>query len=179
MKMFPQTISDKVQENFMRIALAQMSMEPDMEANFQKSLSFIREASKQCVDLICFPEVQLCPFFAQYENSDASRYVIDEDSKYIFEMRSFCKEKRIYACPNFYIEENGKRYDMSLLIDDSGCIILKVSVQRLFTGRNLSLFLPQIQQQNRLSFFSGKYVCRHSRTALISQCATEWGRKIR
>ena len=125
MKMFPQTISDKEQENFMRIALAQMSMEPDMEANFQKSLSFIREASKQCVDLICFPEVQLSPFFAQYENSDASRYVIDEDSKYIFEMRSFCKEKRIYACPNFYIEENGKRYDMSLLIDDSGCIIGK------------------------------------------------------
>ena len=80
----------------MRIALAQMSMEPDMEANFQKSLSFIREASKQCVDLICFPEVQLSPFFAQYENSDASRYVIDEDSKYIF-VRIFTSKRTANA----------------------------------------------------------------------------------
>ena len=60
----------------MRIALAQMSMEPDMEANFQKSLSFIREASKQSVDLICFPEVQLSPFFAQYDLSAAQFKVL-------------------------------------------------------------------------------------------------------
>ena len=109
----------------MRIGLAQMSMDPDTDVNFQKSLSFIREASKQGVDLICFPEVQLSPFFAQYEKSDASRYVIDEDSRYLSEMRLLCKEKRIFACPNLYIEENGKRYDMSFLIDDSGSIIGK------------------------------------------------------
>lgn len=109
----------------MRIGLAQMSMSPDMEVNFQKSLAFIHEASNQGVDLICFPEVQLSPFFAQYEDSDASRYVMNEDSKYLTGMQALCKDKRIYACPNFYMEENGKRYDMSLLIDDSGCIIGK------------------------------------------------------
>ena len=109
----------------MRIGLAQMSMDQNMEANFQKSLSFIREASEQGVDLICFPEVQLSPFFAQYEKSDASRYVIAEDSRYLSEMRSLCKEKKIFACPNYYIEENGNRYDMSFLIDDSGYIIGK------------------------------------------------------
>ena len=107
----------------MRIGLAQMSMESDIEANFQKSLAFIRDAAKQGVDIICFPEVQLSPFFAQYEKMDVSRYVIEENSRYISEMKSLCKEKGIYACPNFYIEENGKRYDMSLLIDDKGCII--------------------------------------------------------
>ena len=48
----------------MRIGLAQMSMESDIEANFQKSLAFIRDAAKQGVDIICFPEVQLSPFFA-------------------------------------------------------------------------------------------------------------------
>ena len=107
----------------MRIGLAQMSMESDIEANFQKSLAFMSDAAKQGVDIICFPEVQLSPFFAQYEKIDVSRYVIVKNSRYISEMKSLCKETGIYACPNFYIEENGKRYDMSLLIDDNGSII--------------------------------------------------------
>ena len=107
----------------MRIGIAQMSMESDIEANFQKSLAFMRDASRQGVDIICFPEVQLSPFFAQYEKIDVSRYVIVKNSRYISEMKSLCKETGIYACPNFYIEENGKRYDMSLLIDDNGSII--------------------------------------------------------
>jgi Predicted amidohydrolase len=98
-------------------------MESDIEANFQKSLAFIRDAARQGVDIICFPEVQLSPFFAQYEKIDVSRYVIVKNSRYISEMKSLCKEIGIYACPNFYIEENGKRYDMSLLIDDNGSII--------------------------------------------------------
>ena len=107
----------------MRIGLVQMSMKSDMEANFQKSLSFMRDASKQGVELICFPEVQLSPFFPQYENMDTSLFVIREDSRYISEMQSLCRETGIFACPNFYIEDDGKRYDMSLLIDDKGCII--------------------------------------------------------
>ena len=107
----------------MRIGIAQMSMESDIEANFQKSLAFIRDAVMQGVDIICFPEVQLSSFFAQYEKIDVSRYVIVKNSRYISEMKSLCKETGIYACPNFYIEENGKRYDMSLLIDDNGSII--------------------------------------------------------
>ena len=107
----------------MRIGMAQMSMESDIEANFQKSLAFMRDAARQGVDIICFPEVQLTPFFAQYEKIDVSRYVIVKNSRYISEMKSLCKETGIYACPNFYIEENGKRYDMSLLIDDNGSII--------------------------------------------------------
>lgn len=107
----------------MRIGMAQMSMESDIDVNFQKSLAFMCDAAKQRVDIICFPEVQLSPFFAQYEKKDVLRYVIDKNSRYISEMQSLCKETGIYACPNFYIEDNGKRYDMSLLIDDNGSII--------------------------------------------------------
>ena len=107
----------------MRIGIAQMSMESDIEANFQKSLAFIRDAARQGVDIICFPEVQLSPFFAQYEKMDVSKYVIEENSRYISDIKSICKETGIFACPNFYIEEGGKRYDMSLLIDNKGCII--------------------------------------------------------
>ena len=68
---------------------------------------------------------QMSPFFPQYEKIDASRYVLKEDSKYISEIKSLCREEGIFACPNFYMEDGGKRYDMSLLIDDHGNIIGK------------------------------------------------------
>lgn len=107
----------------MRIGLAQMSMESDMETNFRKSLDFIREAAEQNVDLICFPEVQLSPFFAQYEGRNADSYVTNLSDGHVEEMCDLCRELGIYASPNFYVEENGKRYDMSLLIDSNGEII--------------------------------------------------------
>lgn len=107
----------------MKLALAQMKMSSDIEENFQKSLTLIRKAAEKGAKLVCFPEVQLSPFFAQYEDKDASAYVITEDSRYISEMRSLCREAGIYVSPNFYIEEHGRRYDMSLLIDDEGKII--------------------------------------------------------
>ncbi|MBQ7757942.1 nitrilase-related carbon-nitrogen hydrolase, partial [Anaerotignum sp.] len=49
----------------MKIALAQMKMAPDMEANYKKSVAMIEEAAKNGADLVCFPEVQLTPFFPQ------------------------------------------------------------------------------------------------------------------
>ena len=107
----------------MKPALAQMKMSSDIEENFRKSLLLIREAAKKGADIICFPEVQLSPFFAQYEDRVAASYIITENSRYISEMRSLCREVGIYASPNFYMEENGRRYDMSLLIDDKGEII--------------------------------------------------------
>ena len=108
---------------FMIIGLAQMSMESDMEANFLKSLEYMRSAAKQDVDLICFPEVQLSPFFAQYERRNVDAYVIEITDRYIKEMCVYCRNLGIYATPNFYVEENGKRYDMSFLIDANGEII--------------------------------------------------------
>ena len=107
----------------MRIALAQMNMSEIMEENFDKSVRLIHQAAEQEANLICFPEVQLTPFFAQYEGKEVSAYVIKADDHYIKEICRICRELKIYAAPNFYIEENSKRYDMSLLIDDEGQII--------------------------------------------------------
>ncbi|MGN0483074.1 MAG: carbon-nitrogen hydrolase family protein [Lachnospiraceae bacterium] len=109
----------------MKLAFAQMRMQQDMEENFKKTLQFIREAAKREADLICFPEIQLSPFFPQYEGKDVSNYLNHETDSYINEICMACKNANIFASPNFYIEENGKRYDMSLLIDDSGNIIGK------------------------------------------------------
>ena len=120
----------------MRIALAQMKMSTDVQNNYMKSLQLIREASEQRAELICFPEIQLSPFFPQYPNSNVSRYVMTMDSDYVRNVCSACKENHIYAAPNFYIEENGRRYDMSLLIDDQGEII----------GRQKMVHIAQCEQ---------------------------------
>lgn len=108
----------------MRVAMAQMKMAPDMESNYQKTLALIA-GSKGKADLICFPEIQLTPFFPQYEGRNVDDYVMTLESDYVKGVCNACRAAGVYASPNFYIEENGKRYDMSLLIDDEGNIIGK------------------------------------------------------
>lgn len=107
----------------MKTALAQMKMSPDMEENFHKTLSLIRTAADNGAELICFPEVQLSPFFAQYKGRDAACWLINGDSGYLKDICELCRERRIYAAPNFYMEENSRRYDMSLLINADGEIV--------------------------------------------------------
>ena len=109
----------------MKIALAQMKMDSDMGSNYNKSMRLIREAAKQRAEFICFPEIQLTPFFPQYEKLDASVYSITLESPYVKEMCTLCRKLNIYASPNFYIEEDGNFYDLSLLIDNYGEIIGK------------------------------------------------------
>ncbi|MBO5560959.1 MAG: hypothetical protein J6A07_04855 [Firmicutes bacterium] len=41
----------------MKIALAQMKMREDINSNYEKSLEYIKTASKNNADLMCFPEI--------------------------------------------------------------------------------------------------------------------------
>ena len=107
----------------MKLALCQMRMSENMEENFGHARAQIFAAAAQGAQLICFPEIQLSPFFPQYEARDASRWAIAPDSRYVRGMQDACREAGIYAAPNFYLEENGQRYDMSLLINDRGKIL--------------------------------------------------------
>ena len=107
----------------MRIALAQMKMDPSIEANFRKTLKLIRSAAIKEADLIVFPEIQLTPFFPQSKDLDVSSYVMDYSNPYFKGIKEACREYGVLAVPNLYIEENGKRYDMSILIGDDGNII--------------------------------------------------------
>lgn len=50
----------------MKIGLAQIALKDNIEVNFRKSLDFIRTAAESGADLVCFPELQLSPFFPQY-----------------------------------------------------------------------------------------------------------------
>ena len=67
----------------MKIALAQIQISDNMEEDYQKALNCIKEAAVNGAELICFPEIQLSPFFPQYEKIDASRFLLPLSHPYV------------------------------------------------------------------------------------------------
>lgn len=63
----------------MKIALAQMRMTGNVQENLEKSLKFC-DLAEDC-DLLFFPEIQLSPFFPQYEKQDAEMYVMEKTGR--------------------------------------------------------------------------------------------------
>ena len=63
----------------MKIALAQMRMTGNVQENLEKSLKFC-DLAEDC-DLLFFPEIQLSPFFQQYERQDAEMYVMEKKGR--------------------------------------------------------------------------------------------------
>lgn len=57
----------------MKLALAQISMASNMQENLEKSLLFCDQANG--TDLLFFPEIQLSPFFPQYEKGTLTAIV--------------------------------------------------------------------------------------------------------
>lgn len=106
----------------MKLAMAQMQMSNDVDENLKKSLEFMKQAKAEGCDLIFFPEVQLSPFFPQYEKQDVQQYLIDEDSEIVGAFCDACKELSICASPNFYLRQGENTFDASLFIDASGKI---------------------------------------------------------
>jgi predicted amidohydrolase len=98
-------------------------MEESPEANLDKSLAGLREAASDGAEIVCFPEIQLSPFFPQFAGGDASRYAMAIDHPAIEAMREICRGLGLVAVPNLYLHEAGKRYDAAPVIDDDGTIL--------------------------------------------------------
>ena len=107
----------------MKLAMAQMRMGTSVEENLEKTLRLIEQAEKGGADLIFFPEVQLSPFFPQYEKADAERWAMAADGPEITAIRDACREFRIHASPNVYLKQGKNRYDASLMIGSDGEIL--------------------------------------------------------
>ena len=107
----------------MKLAMAQMRMGTSVEENLEKTLRLIEQAEKGGADLIFFPEVQLSPFFPQYEKADAERWAMTADGTEITAIRDACRKFRIHASPNVYLKQGEKRYDASLMIGSGGEIL--------------------------------------------------------
>lgn len=106
----------------MRLAMVQMRMSDCMQENLQKSLTYMEQAGKLGAELVFFPEIQLTPFFPQYEKKDVSGYLLGTDSPEVHALCSKCRELNLYASPNLYLELDGQAYDASLFIGPDGMI---------------------------------------------------------
>lgn len=120
----------------MRLAMAQMSMCENVGINLQRTLRYIQSAAESKADLILFPEIQLSPFFPQYHNRSASKYLMTLDSPEIKAIQACCKQYRIYASPNIYLHLNGNNYDASLMIDSNGDIIGISKMVNIFQAKH-------------------------------------------
>lgn len=107
----------------MRLALIQMSNAGSVSENLSKSIQAIETAKEHGADLVLFPEVQLTEFFPQYEGLDVTGYRLNAESKEVKQICDACKKCHIWAVPNIYLEEGGKAYDASILIDKEGKIV--------------------------------------------------------
>ena len=72
----------------MKLAMAQMSMTGSMDENLKRSLAFCDAAAGS--DLLFFPEVQLTPFFPQYEKKNVDAYAMGEDAEALRQRRPEC-----------------------------------------------------------------------------------------
>jgi N-carbamoylputrescine amidase len=106
-----------------RIALAQIGIDADPHKNLVKALALMDEAASRGAGLIVFPESQFAPYFPQYPNRDASRYLVKIDDPLIEAMQRKCRERGLVATANVYLSEDDRRYSATILIDDEGNLL--------------------------------------------------------
>lgn len=106
----------------MRLALVQMSNSGSIKENLAKSVKAIKNAKENKADIVLFPEVHLTEFFPMHAERDVTGYRLKIDSDEVKTLCNACKENNIMAIPNIYLEENGKAYDASILINTNGDI---------------------------------------------------------
>ena len=107
----------------MKLAMAQMRMSDKVEENLAKTLDYMERAAQAGAELVFFPEVQLSPFFPQYEKRDASPWLMSPEGPELTAIRAACRRLGIYASPNVYLALDGERYDASLMIDSQGQLL--------------------------------------------------------
>lgn len=107
----------------MKLAMAQMQMEDSIDRNLAKTIRCMEQATEAGADLIFFPEVQLTPFFPQYEKRDADPWAMALDGKEVTAMRDACRRLGLYASPNIYLKQGAYRFDASLMLDPDGGIM--------------------------------------------------------
>jgi predicted amidohydrolase len=83
----------------------------------------MEEAASHGAQLVCFPEVQLSPFFPQYRDRDASKYAIPINHEIVKKIQEKCCELNLVGFPNIYLQEGEKRFDASPVIDSDGSLL--------------------------------------------------------
>ena len=92
----------------MRLALVQMPNYGSKDENLYKSLQAVEIASRQGVDLVLFPEVQLTEFFPQYPGQDAHKYAVTIEGETVKKFCDICRNNKICGHRHAGILKNKK-----------------------------------------------------------------------
>ena len=68
--------------------MVQMRMSDKVEENLARTLDYMEQAARAGADLVFFPEVQLSPFFPQYEKRDASPWLMSPEGPELTAIRA-------------------------------------------------------------------------------------------
>lgn len=113
----------------MQIAMMQMAMSMDMEQNLQVSYDAMKKAAG--ADLLFFPEVQHMPFLPQYRAEELPErwgieresYLLEPDDPRVTAFYELARQTHTILSPNLYLQIQGRPYDTSLFIDESGKLL--------------------------------------------------------
>lgn len=113
-----------------KLALCQMNVVDDKEANLKKASSMISESVEKNADFIILPEMFNCP----YSNEKFIEYGEEEhESLTLNEISRLAKENNVYILAGSIPErESDKLYNTSYLFDKTGQIIAKHRKMHLF-----------------------------------------------
>ena len=121
----------------MKLSLAQIRLGDNKNQNFNKTIDYIAKAGNKS-DLLIFPELQLSPFYPlkHIEEWNATRddLSITLDDHRVRKIQEAARESDIYVSPNIYIKEDGKNYDMSLMINPKGEIVGKSAMVNIHSS---------------------------------------------
>ena len=107
----------------MKLALVQPVLVEDMKTNLANALISMEQAAANGANVVCFPEIQLSPFFPQYAGKDAKSYALTLDSETVQQIQQKCAALKVMAFPNIYLEQEGKYFDATLAIDETGKVL--------------------------------------------------------
>jgi N-carbamoylputrescine amidase len=116
----------------MRIALAQMRMDEDREANIERALELMEQAAESGADLILYPELTFVRFFPQYDG-DRRAFEVAEPipGPMVERIASRAAALGIAAVPNIFERDGDRHYDTSFVIDRTGRLAAKARMMHV------------------------------------------------
>lgn len=118
----------------MKLALAQYALSTDPDRNMRIYGEMILRAKTEAADIVLFPELSLSPYFPKADGADIAEWTAKAGSTVYRDLSSLCRQFSIWACTTLCAEEDGHRYEVSLLITDRGEIAGRTYLRHVLQG---------------------------------------------
>ena len=104
-----------------KVALIQMAMSDDTDANLAKAMKFVREAGVQGAKIVCLPELFRTPYFPREEKKDFSQFSESIPGQTTEKLAELARELNIVLIAGSIFEKHGDRfYNTAVVIDQEG-----------------------------------------------------------